>query len=240
MKIRKLHSWNLTPKEAVALQSRLAEKVAQEGGPRRVRWVAGADVACSRYSSRAWAGIVVLSYPDLQVIEEQHGSAELTFPYIPGLLAFREIPLLLDLFARLRHRPDLTLVDGQGVAHPRGLGLASHLGLLLEIPTIGCAKSRLCGYHATPGRERGSSVSLRETGRMAGRTIGHVLRTKNGVRPVYVSVGHRISLRSAVRWTLACCRGYRLPEPTRQAHLLVNRLRRDAEGSPRCRISAIG
>jgi deoxyribonuclease V len=238
VKIRKLHSWNHTPKEAVALQNRLAEKVVQEGGPLRVRWVAGADVATSRFSTRAWAGVVVLSYPDLRMVEEQYGSAELTFPYIPGLLAFREIPLLLDLFQRVRHTPDLVLVDGQGVAHPRGLGLASHLGLLLEIPTVGCAKSRLCGYHAAPGRERGSSAPLRDAEKAGGRTIGCVLRTKTGVRPLYVSVGHRITLRSAARWTLTCCRGYRLPEPTRQAHLLVSRLRRESEGSPGCRIRA--
>ncbi len=219
------HSWTLDPAAAIALQKRLAKKVIRRGGPRKVRFLAGVDVSTSRFSRTAWGGVVVLRSSDLAVVEEQGGEAEVRFPYIPGLLAFREIPLLLDLFDRLRHKPDLLFVDGQGIAHPRGFGIACHLGLLLDIPTIGCAKSRLCGSHADPGFLRGRGAPLFDA---KGKIIGRVVRTKDGTRPVYVSVGHKIGLAAAVRWTLVCSSGHRIPEPTRQAHLFVTRLRREA------------
>ncbi|MBI3391871.1 MAG: endonuclease V [Nitrospirae bacterium] len=225
MKVRDLHPWTLTPRQAIALQEKLARKVVHRGGPRKVRFVAGVDVSTSRFSRTAWGGVVVLSFPGLSVVETRGGAAEARFPYIPGLLAFREVPLLLDLFARLRHAPDLLFVDGQGAAHPRGFGIACHLGLLLDIPTIGCAKSRLYGTHADPGFLRGRSAPLFDG---KGKIIGRVVRTKDGTRPVYVSVGHKIGLAAAVRWTLACSGGYRIPEPTRQAHLFVTRLRRES------------
>lgn len=217
-------TWDLDPASAIALQERLAKRVVRRGGPKKVSLVAGVDVSTSRFSRLAWGGVVVLRSSDLAVVEQRGGEAEVRFPYIPGLLAFREIPLLLDLFDRLINKPDLLFVDGQGIAHPRGFGIACHLGLLLDIPTIGCAKSRLYGSHADPGFLRGSGAAL-VGGK--GKIIGRVLRTKDGTRPLYVSVGHKIGLAEAVRWTLACCGGYRLPEPTRQAHLFVTRLRRE-------------
>jgi deoxyribonuclease V len=141
-----------------------------------------------------------------------------TFPYIPGLLSFREGPVILDAMNKLSAAPDLLIFDGQGVAHPRRLGIASHIGLLLDLPSIGCAKSRLCGQHEEPGLERGSHVPLMDKG----ETIGSVVRTRSGVKPVFVSVGHRLDLRTSVEYVLACCRGYRLPETTRRAHLMAS------------------
>lgn len=225
MNPRGAYDWTLTPREAIALQAKLAKRVVRRGGPKKVSLVAGVDVSTSRFSRRAWGGVVVLRFPDLAVVEERGGEAEVRFPYIPGLLAFREIPLILDLFDRLTNKPDLLFVDGQGIAHPREFGIASHLGLLLGIPTIGCAKSRLYGSHADPGFLRGSGAAL-VGGK--GKVIGCVVRTKDGTRPVYISIGHKIGLPAAVRWTLACSAGCRLPEPTRQAHLFVTRLRREA------------
>jgi deoxyribonuclease V len=157
----------------------------------------------------------VLSYPSLELAEVQVETAELPFPYIPGLLSFREAPLIIRLFARLRHQPDLLLVDGHGIAHPRRLGIAAHLGLWLDIPTVGCAKSRLYGTHAELKMESGSSEWLYD----ASEIIGAVLRTRRGSNPLYVSIGHNISLENALQWVLLCTRGYRLPEPTRLAHL---------------------
>ncbi len=218
MRLRPLHPWNLTPTEAIALQARLAPSVVREGRPGNVRLVAAADVAflgSPRAGSRgvARAAVVVLEYPGLTLLEQQAVEAPVPFPYVPGLLSFREIPALARAFEALERRPDLLLVDGQGYAHPRRFGLACHLGLLLDLPTIGCAKSRLCGQHEPPGLERGSSAPLVD----GGEVIGLVLRTREGVAPVYVSVGHRISLEAAAGWVLRLCRGRRIPEPLRLA-----------------------
>lgn len=229
MKVRSLHAWQISPKEAVALQRRLAAEVAAAGSVPAVRYVAGADISTERNSADAHAGVVVMSYPDLKVVERCGAKSPLTFPYIPGLLAFREIPPLLGVFERLRHEPDLILLDGQGLAHPRGLGIASHVGLLLDKPTIGCAKSLLFGKYREPGSKRGMFSYLCDDRR---RVIGAVLRTRTGVRPVFVSVGHRIDLASAVRFVLDCSPRYRLSEPIRQAHRFVNRLRVQAAGQP--------
>jgi deoxyribonuclease V len=148
-------------------------------------------------------------------VETRVVTSELDFPYIPGLLSFRESPLILSICEKLSVTPDILLVDGQGIAHPRRFGLASHLGLLLNLPTIGCAKSLLCGIHETRGAEPGSYAEVTDEG----ETIGAALRTKMGVKPVYVSIGHRVDLKTAIHWVMNCCRGYRLPEPTRLAHL---------------------
>ena len=158
---------------------------------------------------------MVLSYPEFRIAETEVVQGELELPYIPGLLSFRESPLILDACERLTTTPDLILVDGQGIAHPRRVGLASHLGLFLNTPTIGCAKSLLCGTHAVPGDEPGSYTEVVDHD----ETIGVALRTKPGVKPVYISVGHKINLQDAIHWVLECCHGYRLPEPTRLAHL---------------------
>jgi deoxyribonuclease V len=172
-------------------------------------------VAAGKVSGMASGAIVVLDYPELGVVETKVVQGRLDFAYIPGLLSFRELPLILAGFESLGVTPDLVLVDGQGVAHPRRFGLASHLGLFLDVPTIGCAKSRLCGSHEAPAVEPGSYAEVVDRG----ETIGVALRTKLGVKPVYVSIGHKVDLETAIRWVSKCCRGYRLPEPTRLAHL---------------------
>jgi deoxyribonuclease V len=222
--VRKLHPWDLSPAEAIALQTRLAPQVVREGEPDDVRTVAAVDVAfvdrpAGKRPSLARAAVVLMDYPDLTPLEHHVVERPVTFPYVPGLLSFREIPALADAFAQLEATADLLLVDGQGYSHPRRFGLASHLGLLLDVPTIGCAKSRLCGEHPPPAAERGSTADLRHEG----ETIGLVLRTRDNVAPVYVSVGHRIGLPQAAEWVLRLCRGYRLPEPIR----LADRLSKD-------------
>jgi deoxyribonuclease V len=178
-------------------------------------------VSYDKKDNRFHAAVILMEFPQLTVIEEVTASGLARFPYIPGMLTFREGPILTEAFAKLRNRPDLVIFDGQGVAHPRGFGLAAHMGLLLDIPAIGCAKTRLCGEYAEPRTDITSCSKLTYDG----RTIGMVVRTRTGVKPVFVSVGHRISLKCAVEWVLRTCRGYRLPEPTRQAHILVNQVR---------------
>jgi len=214
----------VTPRiaRARALQARLSGRVRTRGGPSRVRLVAGADLAYRGDGSRAWAAVVLWSPSDGAVVETVTASGRPSFPYVPGYLSFREGPLLLRAFARLRHRPDLVLFDGQGIAHPRGIGLASHLGVLLDLPSVGCAKSRLVGEHVEPGPRRGDWTPLV----LAGRQVGAVVRSRDGVKPLWVSPGHRIGIRQAVRWTLACCRT-RVPEPIRLAEQVVNCLKAD-------------
>ena len=216
------HRWPRDPAAARALQATLAARVSLRGAPRRVTRVAGADVAFLPGGTHLVAAVVVLDYPGLRPVETAAVVRRVLFPYVPGLLSFREAPAILAAFARLRGRPDLLLCDGQGIAHPRRLGLASHLGILLDLPTIGCAKSRLVGTHGEPGPARGDRAPLRH----AGRQVGAVLRTRDGTRPLFVSPGHRMSLAAASAWTLACCAGRRLPEPTRLADRLVGRLAR--------------
>jgi len=217
-----LHSWNLSPKEAVALQRDLAGQVVlREVVPDAVRLAAGVDVSCARFSPKVFAAVVLFDLAAGVVVEKASAQAAESFPYVPGLLSFRELPVVLEAFRRLQRVPDVVLVDGQGVAHPRRFGIASHLGLWLDLPAIGCAKSRLCGEHVEPEVQRGAWAGLYE----GGEEIGRVLRTRDRVRPLYVSPGHKVSMEQAVRMVLACGRGYRLPEPTRLAHVESNRLR---------------
>ena len=223
MKVRHLHSWNLSPRDAASLQRELASRVVQQGEPREseTQFVAGCDVAFDKAHDRAFAAVVVLAYPSLDAVERVVAVSPIAFPYVPGLLSFRETPALLDAFERVQHAPDLVMVDGHGYAHPRRFGLACHVGLLLDVPTIGVAKSRLIGEARQPAAARGSRTDLLD----AGEVIGTLLRIRDAVRPVYVSTGHRISLAAAARWVLRCARGYRLPEPTR----LADRLAGDAK-----------
>ena len=222
MKIHPLHSWNLTTTEAIALQRELAERVDTRSPLTQCDLVAGADVSYDRFSNLFYAGVVVLRMEDLSIVEKQGAVSEVTFPYVPGLLSFRETPVLLEVFAKIQSEPDAVILDGHGFSHPRRFGYACHVGLCLDRPSIGCAKSRLIGTYKEPGRRVGSVAPLK-TGE---EVIAQIVRTKTAVRPVFVSVGHKIDLRSAVELVLATCRGYRLPEPTRQAHLHVNALRR--------------
>lgn len=191
------------------------------GGPRRVRLVAGADLAYRR-DGRAWAAVALVRLPDCSVVEVATATGRPSFPYVPGYLSFREGPLLLEAFGKLRQTPDLCLFDGQGLAHPRRFGLACHLGVLLDIPSVGCAKSRLVGEYREPGAQRGEWSPLR----LDNRIVGAVLRSRDDVNAIFVSPGHRITLRNAVRWVLACSRT-RVPEPIRLAEQVVNRLKRE-------------
>ncbi len=221
MRLQRLHEWDVTPAEAIALQKELAPRVVREGDPGDVRIVAAADLAFvgrrwPRQPARGRAAVVLMRYPELDVIEEQVVEGDVSFPYIPGLLSFREAPLLARAFERVNGTPDLLLVDGQGYAHPRRFGIASHLGLIAGLPTIGCAKSRLCGEHAEPAQTRGARAELRD----GGEVIGTVLRTRDGVKPLYVSVGHKIGLEAAADWVLRLAPRFRLPEPIRVADAL--------------------
>ena len=222
------HPWPTTTHAAVALQRKLRSRVRVSRYAGRVRTVAGVDVSYTRGDARGYGGVSVLTYPELQPVEEAGACVTLPFPYVPGLLSFREMPVVLEAFARLRARPDLIICDGQGIAHPRGLGIASHLGLWLDRPTVGCAKSRLVGDAAEPRAERGAASVLTYTG----KRVGYLVRTRSNVKPLYVSPGHRVSPAQARDFVLRCTRGYRLPETTRRAHALVNRMRRTDPGLP--------
>jgi deoxyribonuclease V len=226
MKIHPLHSWDISTEDAVKLQRELAPRIETRTPLTMYELVAGADISYNRYSSRHYAAVVVLRLADWTVVEVQEAIGEVAFPYVPGLLSFREAPVLLEAFAKVQAQPDAVMFDGQGLAHQRRLGLACHVGLFLDVPTFGCAKSRLVGKFKEPGKAPGSLAPLVDHGEV----VGNVVRTKLKVKPVYVSAGHRIDLPSAVRVTLASCHGYRIPEPTRLAHLYVNELRRRESG----------
>lgn len=229
MRIIHIHEWDLSCGQAVAVQQELASRLVIENSRLTlpVKTIAGADISYARRSDLFFAVVAVFSYPGLELLEEAAHMERVTFPYVPGLLSFREAPPLLAAFAKLRRRPDVAIFDGQGIAHPRGLGLASHMGLFLDIPTIGCAKSRLVGTHGEVGGEAGSHADLL----LHEKRVGAVLRTKRRVKPVFVSPGHRIGMDESVSVVMNCCRGYRLPEPTRRAHLAVNRLRLQGEAT---------
>lgn len=215
MRYRPLHGWQVTVAEAKEIQRQLASQVSMENEVDMPRSVAGADISRPDGNGMARGAVVVLRLPDLTLIEKRVVEQRVTFPYVPGLLSFRELPLVLAACEALTLTPDLIIADAQGIAHPRRLGLASHLGLVLDIPTIGCAKSILCGKHEEPGLQPGSHAPLVD----GNEVIGAALRTKQSTKPVYVSIGHRVDLEAAIHWVLTCCHGYRLPEPTRLAHL---------------------
>lgn len=216
-----LHDWPAAPREAVALQRRLASRVDLRPFTRRPRLLAGLDIAFSPDQKTTIAGVVVWDSSRASVVEQRIARCDTRFPYVPGLLSFRELPAALEAFRMLKSVPDVVLCDGQGIAHPRGVGLACHLGLWLCIPTIGCAKSRLCGEYAQLGLLRGARAVLR----LGDRLVGDVLRTRDHVRPLFVSPGHLCDRAAARRITLNACTRYRLPEPTRLAHQLVSRSR---------------
>jgi deoxyribonuclease V len=222
MKIQETHPFDLAPTEAIHLQKELRTRIRLTGDPGEISIVAGTDASYARGSNEIYAVVVALRYPDLTIIERSSACCVTSFPYIPGLLTFREGPALIEAFRRLRSEPDVIFFDGQGIAHPRGLGIASHIGVLLDRPTVGVAKSLLVGTAEDPGPAPGSTSPILYND----ETIGMVVRTKERTKPVYISVGHRIDLARAVDLVLATTRGYRLPEPTRQAHLFANAVRR--------------
>ncbi len=211
--------------EAKHIQGLLAKKVEREDRFSSPERIAGLDVSNSRFdpTRTLFASIAVLQFPELTLIEQAQAWQKQTFPYVPGLLSFREAPVLIEAFQHLTQRPDLLMVDGQGISHPRGMGIASHLGVLLDIPTIGVAKSILVGHPEGPlGDAVGSQTPLI----WKGETVGMLLRTKARAHPLIISTGHRVSLKSAVELVIAACRRYRLPEPTRRAHLGANTYRK--------------
>jgi len=222
MKIARVFPLNLSPSEARRAQAEIPPLVIRRDRLGRVRTVAGADIGL--HETTGYAAVILYSFPQLEVIERVSSSGELRFPYVPGLLAFREMPLLLEAFRKLKRKADLILADAHGWAHPRRAGMACQLGLVLDTPTIGCAKSVLVGKYKMPHARRGSTSALLD----ADEEIGKVVRTRTGVRPVFVSCGHRVSLPTAVRLVLACCDGYRIPKPQREADRWVKQLRSGA------------
>lgn len=218
MELRELHGWNISPREAIALQRALSTLIVQEDELGEVRHIAGIDVGFEDRGATTRAAVAVLRYPDLALLDQAIVRMPTEFPYVPGLLTFREAPAVLQALRRLHVAPDLLLYDGQGIAHPRRIGIASHVGLLAGVPSIGVAKTRLIGEHGEVPTERGAWVPLTDKG----ERIGAVLRTRCGVKPVFVSIGHRVGLETAIRWVLACVTRYRLPETTRWAHRLAS------------------
>ncbi|BBO17042.1 endonuclease V [Candidatus Brocadia pituitae] len=224
MKFNQLHSWRLDYKKAIELQKTLRERLILKRVTGKICTVAGADVSYEKHGDLFFAGIVVYTLSkQLEKVEEVTAIDRARFPYIPGLLSFREAPVLLKAFKKLKNDPDVILFDGQGIAHPRHFGLASHLGLILDRRAIGCAKSRLVGEFRCVKNVAGSYSKLF----YQHEVVGVVLRTKVNTKPVFVSPGHKVNLAFAIRIALATCVGYRIPEPVRQAHLLVNRVRKE-------------
>jgi deoxyribonuclease V len=215
VKLKTLHPWSVTLEEAEAIQRRLASQVSPVNElPEEVRCVAGVDISGTDAEGMALGAAVALSYPGLEVVEVQTAREGPGMEYVPGFLSFREVPVLAKALEALQSEPDILMVDGQGYAHPRRFGIACHLGLLTGLPTIGCAKSVLCGKYDNLGVEAGATSPLIHRGEV----VGMAVRTRAGVSPVFVSVGYRTNLEASVRWVMACSRGYRIPEPTRLAH----------------------
>lgn len=227
MLYKNLHEWNVTTQEAFEIQKRLCLQLRSKREFDAIRYIAGANVSLDTAKGIGIAAIVILSFPDLKEVEQSIITTPVKTPYIPGLLSFREAPVLLEAFAKIEKIPDLVIFDGHGFAHPRGLGLASHMGLLLDLPTIGCAKSKLIGDHDEPPLKAGSYVPLikrlkNDSGeQFEEEVIGAALRTREGASPLYVSIGHRIDLQSAIDIVMKCVDGTRIPKPTREADRLV-------------------
>lgn len=242
MRLAKLHGWNVTPAEGREIQKNLRTHWEGEDRLPEIRTVAGLDAAFMltgsqalkrssrwnrlREANRAIGGVVVFRFPEMVEVARAHAVLPLRFPYVPGLLSFREIPVLLAALRKLKRMPDLFFCDGQGYAHPRRMGLATHLGIVLDRPSIGCAKSILIGHHGILPKKAGSWVTLTDPGE-GDETIGAAVRTRDSVNPIYVSQGHRVSLASAIRLTLAVSDGVRIPKPTREADRLVTEVKRE-------------
>lgn len=223
-----MHPWNVTPRQAAQIQLELRSRFEPLDRFSEIRRVAGADVALDLQRNIAIAGVIVYRFPDMVELERGCAKCRLTFPYVPGLLSFREIPVLLRAFRKLRHSPDLIFYDGHGYAHPRRFGIASHLGVLLDCPSIGCGKSILVGVPQEPGPKPGSWAPLTD----CGETIAAVLRTREGTKPVYISQGHRVALETAIDFARAVMDGFRIPRPTREADHFVEEAKRNQQAAP--------
>ena len=221
MRTRRLHNWNLSCQQAIALQKKLADRLLFTPLKKPPKLIAGLDCAFSKDKQNIIATALVLQLPDFELIETVTAVKKVAFPYVPGLLSFREAPVCIAAVEKLKNIPDLFIIDGQGIAHPRRFGLASHLGLFFDKPTIGCAKSRLIGTFNAPLSEKGSYSFLKDKN----QTIGAVLRTRTNVKPVFISAGNKCRLDDAIKWTLKCSVKYRLPEPTRLAHQTVSKMK---------------
>lgn len=215
--------WNLSAKEAISLQKDLSKKVKIQPLKKKINLIGGCDVSMNLFAKDGFAGFVTLSYPTCNKLDESVVKDKINFPYIPGLLSFREIPMLLKAWQKLKTKPDLIVVDGVGIAHPRRIGIATHLGLVLGVPTIGCAKSVLTGVYKEPGNNKGDFSYMYD--KFTKEVLGVALRSKKGVKPIFISPGHLISLEESVEIIKTCLKKHRLPEPTRLAHKSVNEYR---------------
>jgi deoxyribonuclease V len=219
--MKRLHDWEISYSKAIELQKKLASKVRFTALKKNPKLIAGTDCAFTADKKKIVGCVVVLEYPQMNIAEIEHAVRKVTFPYIPGLLSFREAPVCLDAVEKIKHEPDLFMIDGQGIAHPRRLGLAAHLGLFFNKPTIGCAKSRLTGTYEMPAAAKGSYSYLCDGDEL----IGAVVRTRSRVKPVFVSVGHKCSLDDAISFVIGCAKRYRIPEPTRLADIEVGKIK---------------
>lgn len=219
MRIKNLHSWKVSAKEAIQIQTKLSKKIRFGGAPRYIDTIGGCDASFSKDGNKVYAAAVIMSFPELKILETATATCKVDFPYVPGLLTFREGPAILACLKKIKRVADVILFDGQGIAHPRYMGIATHIGILLDIPTIGCAKSKLFGTYKEPSPKRGSFSKIKGKN---GETLGAALRTKDAVRPVFVSAGHKMNLEDAIKLTLAATPKYRISEPLRQAHHLAN------------------
>lgn len=221
--MKNLHKWNISYENARRIQRELAKKVRLTPVKGEITRIGGLDCAFSKDKQYIAAVAVILTYPELETIETRQAVKKVDFPYIPGLLSFREAPACLAAIEKVKNQPDLWMIDGQGIAHPRRLGLASHLGLFIDAPTIGCAKSRLTGEYTPPGTKKSSSSPLID--KNSNEVIGTVLRTRTNVKPLFISAGHKITLQQSVELVLKAAPKYRIPEPTRRAHITVSKLK---------------
>jgi deoxyribonuclease V len=214
--MKPIHPWNVGVEEAIQIQEALKNRIILKKTFLKVKAMGGGDVAYSKNGNLLFGAVVVLSFPDMEILDMATANGQIPFPYIPTLLTFREGPILIKTFQRLKVKPDVMIFDGQGIAHPRGMGLASHMGLWLNLPSIGCAKTALLDGFISPGPSKGSYEWIRREG----KKVGAVLRTKENVKPLFVSPGHRIDLLTSIQLLLESCRGFRIPEPLRKAHQL--------------------
>ena len=221
MIMKRLHPWKVNVEEAIQIQENLRTRIILEKTFTEVKTIGGGDVAYSKDRNFLFAAIVVLSFPKMETMDFATAHGEIPFPYIPGLLSFREGPILINTFQKLKIKPDVMIYDGQGIGHPRGIGLASHMGLWVDLPSIGCTKTPLLDDFIYPRSSKGSFELIRREG----KEVGAVLRTKENVKPLFVSIGHRIDLMTSIQLILETCQGYRTPEPLRRAHQLSRFIR---------------